>query len=200
MAFGILARRVREQASLVKNIFHTPMSIDATSSISASIRPNYQQIRNDYRTLQNDLQTGNLAGAKTDFATLLKDVPQFNSQLQNGTATTQAGSLSALSMALQSGDINGAKAALALLGQNLGVAQSGLNQIGPWHHRHHHHGTAPVGNNRDQAIQSDFQALSSALQSGNIVGAQQALAQLQKDAPEFATSANSNSVSAATPA
>jgi len=169
------------------------MSIDATSSVTSTSRASYQQIRSDFKTLQNDLQSGSLANAQVDFATLLKDAPQLNNQLQSGaTATTQTSDLSALSTSLQSGDLTGAKAALGSLGQDLGFARNSLSSMGQVHRHHHHHhadsDSATAGNaSGDQAVQSDFQALSSALQSGNITSAQQALAQLQKDDPQFAT-------------
>lgn len=48
-----------------------------------------------------------------------------------------------------------------------------------------------------QQLKSDFQSLSSALQSGDMTGAQQALAALQKDAPGlFESSSNQSSPSA----
>jgi len=173
---------------------HTPMSIDATSSVASTARASYQQIRSDFKSLQSDLQSGNVANAQADFATLLKDAPQFNNQLQSGAATTQSSALSALSASLQSGDIGGAQTALASLGQTSGGAQSALNSMGQTHrhHHHHHHGAASSSTTAggDQAVQSDFQALSSALQSGNITSAQQALAQLQKDDPRFAAGPN----------
>ena len=170
------------------------MSIDATSSVASTARASYQQIRSDFKSLQSDLQSGNVANAQADFATLLKDAPQLNNELQSGAATTQSSALSALSASLQSGDIGGAQTALASLGQTSGGAQSALNSMGQTHrhHHHHHHGAASSSTTAggDQAVQSDFQALSSALQSGNITSAQQALAQLQKDDPRFAAGPN----------
>ena len=162
-----------------------------------------RQIRRDFRALQTDLQSSNLAAAQSDFATLLKDAPQLSSQLQSGpsatgTATTsQSSALSALSTSLQAGDIGGAQTALASLGQSFGGAQTAANSMGHVHRHHHHHhhdeDSAPsnsAASGGSQAIQSDFQALSSALQSGNIASAQQALAQLQKDDPQLASNAN----------
>jgi len=175
------------------------MSIDATSSVTAPSRASYQQIRNDYKALQSDLQSGNLANAQTDFATLLKDAPQLNAQLQSGAAATQPNALSALSTSLQAGDLSGAQTAFASLGQMLSGTQSALGSTGQMHHRHHHHhhhennsassalgGIAGNATTNQQAIQTDFQALSSALQSGNITSAQQAFAQLQTDDPALA--------------
>jgi hypothetical protein len=187
------------------------MSIDATSPVTALNRPNYQQIRSDFKSLQNDLQSGNLANAQTDFATLLNDAPQLNNQLQSGAAatgaatTSQSSALNALSTSLQAGDLTGAQSALTSLGQSFGGGQSVFNSSGQvhHHHRHHHHhdndqDSSPSGlASGNQAIQSDFQALSSALQSGNIASAQQALAQLQKDDPQFAAISNPIAVPAA---
>ena len=175
------------------------MSIDATSSVSSATRANYHQIRSDFKALQSDLQAGNIASAQVDFDTLLKDAPQLKSQLQSSATTTQPNALSALSTSLQAGDISGAQTAFAALGQTPDGTQSALGSTGQMHRHHHHHhqhqsSTAASlldgaeGNPAadQQTIQNDFQALASALQSGNITSAQQAFAQLQTDDPRFA--------------
>jgi hypothetical protein len=50
-----------------------------------------------------------------------------------------------------------------------------------------------------QQVKSDFQALSTALQSGDLSGAQQAYASLQKDAPALFQSASSQGTNSSNP-
>jgi hypothetical protein len=78
--------------------------------------------------------------------------------------------LSALANALQSGDLESAQKAFAALQ--------------PKHH-HHHSGRAQSSggdSSGSSTINSDFNALATALQSGDIAGAQQAFATLVQDA------------------
>jgi hypothetical protein len=182
------------------------MSISAISSPTTQVPARFQQIRSDFQSLQNDLQAGNIASAQADFASLLKDAPRLQSELQNGSASavastatdfgsSQASAVKELSTSLQAGDVSGAQSALATLQQTIGGAHR------HHHHRHHHGDWTGSGSASDtgangavpldrQQIQSDFKALSDALQSGDLTSAQQALAQLQKDDPRLAGSAS----------
>ena len=110
------------------------MTISSISSIEASRLSALQahaqahiQAQMDLKALNGDLQAGNLANAQTDFATLLKDTPQFQNQLSSGSSTPEASALTALSSALQSGNIPGAQTAAASL-------QTALRN--PDHHLH----------------------------------------------------------------
>lgn len=156
------------------------MSIDSLTSTSSNRGAHLQQIRKDLSALQSDLQSGNITQAQTDFATLLDDSPKLKASLSSTSATTgsssAASSASALSTALQSGDVSGATTALTSLQQSLGSAH---------HHHHHHHSGGGSGSG---AVQTDMQTLSSALQSGNLAAAQQALTQLEQDDPALAAS------------
>lgn len=94
------------------------MSISSIASIQASRVADLHarfQAHADLKALNGDLQAGNLAGAKTDFATLLKDAPQLQTQLASGSGTPAGTALSALSSALQSGNIPTAQTAAASL-------------------------------------------------------------------------------------
>ena len=94
------------------------MSISSIASIQASRVADLHarfQAHADLKALNSDLQAGNLASAKTDFATLLKDAPQFQNQLASASSTPEGTALSALSSALQSGNIPTAQTAAASL-------------------------------------------------------------------------------------
>jgi septal ring factor EnvC (AmiA/AmiB activator) len=89
---------------------------------------------------------------------------------QSGCKQTKA-DFQSLSTALQNGDLTGAKAAFAQLQKdNPRLAQS-LNSSSS--------DASSSGNSRT----ADLQSLGSALQSGDLSGAQQALAKVQQDAP-----------------
>ena len=101
-----------------------------SSQLPASYLSDYQnniQARAEFKALNTDLQSGNIAGAQQDFASLLQDSPQLENQLQSTQTTPQATALKSLSTALQSGDLAGAQSAMANLEQTM-MAQ----------HRHHH--------------------------------------------------------------
>ncbi|MGA3115010.1 MAG: hypothetical protein ABSF90_11340 [Syntrophobacteraceae bacterium] len=146
------------------------MSVSAVSSTDGSYQTNLQtaftQVQNDFNQLGQALQSGDLAGAQSAFATLQQDI-QNASQSQSG---QQQSNWSALANALQSGDLAGAQKAFAALQTN-------------HHHHHHSGGSQGTGSDSDgnSTINSDFNTLAQSLQSGNLTGAQQAFAALQQD-------------------
>jgi soluble cytochrome b562 len=158
---------------------------------------NDPQVKSDFQSLGNDLNSSDIASAQKDFASLLSDVSKAKAAAQSAQtgSSSQSTALNSLSTALQSGDVNGAKTAF-----------SSLTQTAKGHHHHHHHqsdsstsdASAPEGFSCDAqtdptAIKNDLNALSSALQSGDVTTAQQALIQLQKDDPKLANNSNPSS-------
>jgi outer membrane protein assembly factor BamD (BamD/ComL family) len=117
------------------------MSVSAISS-SGGFSPvdwqtKAQQIKADFQSLAQALQSGDLKGAQQAFATLQKDSPAKSS-----TATTSSTSstnpndlMNTLSQALQSGNLSAAQQAFAQLQQ---AAHHG-------HHRHHGASNATTG-------------------------------------------------------
>ena len=100
--------------------------------------------RSDFQALANDLQTGNLTNAQTDFASLLQDAPQLQTTLQTTAVTSPAlSAFSSLSASLQAGDLTGAQSAMSTLQQSV---------QGHHHHHHHHH---RADNDQDDALQSE---------------------------------------------
>jgi|SRR5208337_882366 len=145
------------------------MSVSAVSLTDSSYQTNLQtaftQVQNDFKQLGQALQSGDLAGAQSAFATLQQDMQSIG-QSQSG---QQQSNLSALANALQSGDLEAAQKAFAALQ--------------PKHH-HHHSGRAQSAggdSSGSSTINSDFNALATALQSGDLSGAQSAFATLQQD-------------------
>jgi hypothetical protein len=133
-----------------------------------------QQIEAEFRQLGQDLQTGNLTQAQEDYTTLSQNFQ--NAQNTTSASTTAANSnpitqaFAALSQSLQSGDLSAAQQNYATLQQD--IQQQGTGQVHP--HYHHGHGRGQQDNQVSQAPN----ALSTALQSGNLAGAQSAFATL----------------------
>ena len=147
-----------------------------------------QQIGDDFTQLGQDLQSGNLAQAQQDFATLSTAL----SSSQSTPSSTSASStnpiqqaFSALQQDLQNGNLSGAQ-------QDFAALQQGLQQAGTQHHHHHHHGGDSQG---ARAVQQDFDSLEQALQSGNLSSAQTAFASLQQDLQQLSPNSSSNSSS-----
>lgn len=112
----------------VSNIFSGNFLNANTQSISSRI----QQFQKDFEQLGQDLQSGNLSAAATDFATLQKDSPQLSgsSSTQNQNPIAQA--LQQLNGDLQSGNLGGAQ-------QDFATLQQGLQNHAAQRPHHHHH-------------------------------------------------------------
>jgi iron uptake system EfeUOB component EfeO/EfeM len=117
----------------------------ATNSYLKQIQSQWRQQMQDLKALGSALKSGNLTRAQTAFAAWGQDL-QANTAASTDTtqqnapfgANSQANSdFAALSTALQSGDISGAKQAFASL-------QKDLQTAGHVHGHHHHHAAKPV--------------------------------------------------------
>jgi outer membrane protein assembly factor BamD (BamD/ComL family) len=144
------------------------------NSNAQGIQNRVQQFQQNFQNLGQDLQSGNLAAAQTDFAALGQSGP-----LGNSTSQTQANSnnpvsqdFAQLSQDLQSGNLPASQQDFAKLQQDL---QTGATQT---HRHHHHHGGA---SSEGSAISQLFGQLGQALQSGNLSSAQQAYNTLSQD-------------------
>ena len=144
------------------------------------------QVQHGFQQLSQDLQSGNLSQAQSDFASLQQLLPT-NPQNLAVTSSAQtnnplATAVSQLAKDLQSGNVNAAQSDLANVQQD--VQQLGQSQrSGPAHHHHHHSGSGESGQSSDgqTPISTLFEQLGQSLQSGNLSAAQQAYASLQQD-------------------
>jgi soluble cytochrome b562 len=134
-------------------------AIAGGSSQLANIQSNYQQVRNQFKQLGQDLQSGSLTKAQTDFVSLSQS---FASQL-SGTNPV-AKTLSQIGQALQSGDLSAAQQAFATIGKVAACAVP--------HHSH----VPPMSTQ----LKTSLDQLGQALQSGNVSTAQQAFAAVQQ--------------------
>jgi len=139
------------------------MSLTAVTSGSqlSSVQNSYQQLRKEFTQLGQDLATGNLMQAQTDFVTLSQAAA---SQFGSNSPITQA--LNSIGQALQSGNLSAAQQAFASMSN--GTPPNAVSS----HAHHHHHGGG--------GFQQSLAQLGQALQSGNLSAAQQAFSALQQ--------------------
>jgi hypothetical protein len=177
--------------------------------------PKFEQIKEQFQQLGQDLQSGNLTQAQSDYTTLSKEFPGANQSgataattantnpATTGTTTSSgttslAQQFAQLGQDLQSGNLRAAQQNDTNLQQT--AQQNGAQQVGGHHrHGHHHHGggaqSASTGSSAQQSISQAFGTLSQDLQVGNLSGAQSAFATLQNDLQQiggFVTSGSGN--------
>jgi outer membrane protein assembly factor BamD (BamD/ComL family) len=148
------------------------------------VQTQVQQVQKEFQQLGQDLQSGNLSAAQSDFASLTSSQQSTFLQLPTGSPTAQ--SLNQLSQVLQSGNLSGAQADYKAIQQEF---QSRSLQD----HAHHHHHSE--GSSQSNPLSQLFQQLEQSLQSGNLSAAQQAYRTLAHDLPQFG---ESNGIFAAT--
>ncbi len=150
----------------------------STTGITSSMFSQLQQFQQAFQQLGQDLQSGNVPAAQSDFVTLQKDLPQTSSTSTSTSASTStsqnsspiAQAFSQLSQDLQSGNLTAAQNDYSTIQQDF---QSQASQM---HHSHHHHSG---GSQQSQASQL-FDQLGQDLQSGNLSNAQSDFSSLQQ--------------------
>ncbi len=142
---------------------------DSRESIQSEMRQAFAQ-------LGQDLQSGNLSAAQSDFATLTQLGPQSttsSSSASGASNSPMAQAFAQLSKDLQSGNLSAAQQDFATIQEDM---QANAVQAGG--HRHHHRGGMEGSQN---GISSLFSQLGQALQSGDLSTAQQVFSSLQQD-------------------
>jgi outer membrane protein assembly factor BamD (BamD/ComL family) len=158
----------------------TRMSVAGISSSSLSsynlqnVQSRMQQFQQEFQQLGQDLQSGNLSAAQSDFGALQQFAPQGTSSSQSSNPIAQA--FNQLSTDLQAGNVTAAQQDYA------NIQQDFQNQSQAVHHHHHHH----AGGGQENSIDQLFQQLGQQLQSGNLSAAQQAYGSLQQELQQFA--------------
>jgi outer membrane protein assembly factor BamD (BamD/ComL family) len=163
-------------------------------------RNRFQQFQQEFQQLGQDLQSGNLSQAQSDFATLQQNAPSSSSAASSSNPIAQA--FSQLSQDLQAGNLSAAQTDYSNIQQDL---QQKAAQGAQGHHHHHHH--MPTESSQDSSssgpgsvIDQAFGQLGQDLQSGNLQAAQQAYATLQQDFQQFAALGQASSGSSTSPA
>lgn len=165
----------------------------------------FKQIQQDFQQLGQDLQSGNLTQAQSDFSALQQllpgQQPQSTTAATNTTNTAPSGSPSTnpisrgvaqLGTDLQSGNLSAAQSDFATLQQDL-QQQNGVSSRHFYHHRGH-----PISENPQNGPNSPatlLGELGQELQSGNLTAAQQTYSSLQQDFQQFIGGNNSGSSS-----
>lgn len=116
----------------------------STTSYQSTVQSSFKQRQQDFQSLADALQAGNLQGAQQAFAALQQD-RAASPRVAGVTGTQQAGQnspirqdIQALQSALQSNDLAGAQKALTTFQQD-------VQQAGHTHHHRHHHGGGQEG-------------------------------------------------------
>jgi hypothetical protein len=169
------------------------MTVSGISSVSGAYQtdaqnPSKQRVQ-VLKELQASLQTGDLSGARQAFAALQKDLQTVcQTAISSGTpgsnGTRIASNFQALQSALNSGDLSTAQQAFAGLKQDIPGLTHALRQLQDSSAT----STGQGANSTSASSQSaqappDFDALLSALSSGNLAGAQQVFSAILQGRP-----------------
>jgi hypothetical protein len=183
------------------SIFGVASTILGQLSSATTQNPNKQQFKQSLQQLGQDLQSGNLSQAQSDFSSLQQLLPSSQqTSLLSPTASTQSSSplataVSQLAQDLKSGNLTAAQSDLANVQQD---AQQVGQQQGAGHAHHHHHGSGESSqSSSDQSTASTlFGQLGQDLQSGNLSAAQQAYSSIQQSFQLFGQNNSSSSIGA----
>jgi len=160
---------------------------------SQNTQTGVQKFQQEFQQLGQDLQSGNLSAAQSDFASLQQLGEQAVSSSKTQLTSAQESSPLAqaytqLSKDLQSGNLSGAQQDYANLQQDL---QYRLKHVGG---HHHHHG----GGRQSNEISQTFQQLGQALQSGDLSSAESIYSTLQQDIQGIADTSTPTATGTAT--
>jgi hypothetical protein len=151
----------------------------------SSVSSPYQQ---DMQKLSQDLQSGNLSAAQSDFATLQQAFSQpattAASPSTTSTSNPVAQSFNQLASDLQSGNLSAAQKDLSTVQDLQSLAKLTESHF---HHRDHlgGGGGSPASSSQNSLLQ-DLNQVGQSLTSSNLAGAQQAYATLQQELQQFA--------------
>ena len=152
-----------------------------------------QQIQQTFQQLGQDLQSGNLSAAQSDFATLQKLVPQLNSTASSSSTSQSdnpiAQAFTQLAKDLQSGNLSAAQQDFATIQQDFKNQATQSQTQAPQGHHHHH------GGGGSSEISQLLDQLGTALQSGNLSSAQSAFTALQQQFQQSAPASASQTAS-----
>jgi len=145
------------------------------------VQSTMKQIHQEFQQLGQDLQSGNLSAAQSDFATLQQLVPQNSSTSSAQSNNPIAQAFNQLSQDLQAGNLSAAQQDYSTIQQ--GFQNQGAQMQGARMHGHHHHGGGESSGTSE--INQLLDQLGQALQSGNLSTAQQVFSSLQKEFQHF---------------
>jgi hypothetical protein len=155
----------------------------------------WQQQKDEFQKLGQDLKSGDLTQAQQDFVALSQNVQGA----QPFAASPLGQAFSALGQALKSGDLSGAQQDYSTIVQQL---QQTSGQV--HHHHHHHHaggasGAKPADEQQNDPLAQALTSLGNDLQSGSLDAAQQDFSTILRYLQNFDPNAGYDSRGNATP-
>jgi outer membrane protein assembly factor BamD (BamD/ComL family) len=183
-------------------------------SLLAPSAPNpTKTLKQDFQQLGQDLKSGNLSAAQSDFTALQQNVTASATAVtppQAAASSTSAISqdFAKLSTDLQSGNLTGAQADYNSIVQAF-QTQAAQSQAPTGHHHHHHAASSEASDSSANTTSTSptsatassttsnppaqlFTELGQALQSSNLSAARQAYSSLQQDFQQFAPASTSS--------
>ena len=183
-------------------IFGIASSILGQVASATNQNPNKLQMKQGFQQLGQDLQSGNLSQAQSDFSSLQQLLPsgQQSSLLTPASGAQSSSPLAAavsqLAQDLKSGNTAATQSDLATVQRD--VQQLGQQQGAGQAHHHHHHGggESSQSSSEQNAVSTLFGQLGQQLQACNLSGAQQAYSTMQQDFQQFALNNSSSATGA----
>ena len=167
------------------------MSVSGISSSlynTENVQSGIQQFQQTFRQLGQDLQSGNLSAAQSDFAALQKLQPPGNASSSSQSNSPIAQAFSQLSQDLQSGNLSAAQQDYSTIQQ--AFQSQAASSHGTQGHHHHHSGGSSSGE-----ISQLLDQLGTDLQSGSLSSAQSTFTTLQQDLEGSASNSGQTSSS-----
>jgi len=152
---------------------------------STAVQHKFKQVQQELRQLGQDLQSGNLSQAQSNFSALRQLLPSQQSATAGTQSVSQASNPvsqvnSQLAQDLKAGNLSAAQSDFATLQKDV---QQGVVS---GHHRHHQHAEDSRASGPQNGPATLFGDLGQELQSGNVTAAQQTYSALQQDFLQFA--------------
>src|SRR5690348_8146243 len=176
-------------------------SILSNLSGAQNHRNPFQQVGSEFQQLGQDLQSGNLAQARSDFTTLSQNLsPVLQSDASAvASANPVVQAFAKLGQDLQSGNLQAAQQDFVTIQQD--TRQNPAPVSGRHHYRHHTEGSAnSTSSQQISSLVQDFSQLANSLQAGNLSAAQSAFSSLQNDLQQIGGFSASTSGGGATTA
>jgi len=160
------------------------------SNVTNPYQPVVNSVQHEVQQLGQDLQSGNLSAAQSDFATLQKAFSQSAATSGTTSSTTYAATTNAFEQAFQqlgsdlkSGNLSAAQKDFSTVQQDLKRPGDPSTDRFP----HHHHGGGWNGPSDGQnSLIQDLNLVGQSLATSNVTGAQQAYTTLQQQLQQFA--------------
>ena len=153
---------------------------------STAVQNNFQKVQQEFQLLGQDLKSGNLAQAQSDFSALEQVFPGTQPATATGTQvpalTTNplSQAVTQLGADLKAGNLPAAQSDFSALQKDL----QQLGGISTRRYHHHHRVLTDAAGQQNRATL--FGELGQDLQSGNLAAAQQTYSALQQDFLQFA--------------